>query len=156
MSKKHPADDSVCRNRKASFRYEILETIECGIVLMGTEVKSLRNRDASLDEAFARIDGDELWLIDFHIAPYAFAPTAFHISKRRRKLLVHARELARLRPKVEQKGQTLVPLRIYFNARGIAKVSLALGKGKRLADKRQSLKAREQNREIQRAMQRKR
>ncbi|UCE60052.1 MAG: SsrA-binding protein SmpB [Phycisphaerales bacterium] len=156
MSKKRPADDSACRNRKASFRYEILETIECGIVLVGTEVKSLRNRDASLDEAFARIDGDELWLIDFHIAPYAFGPVAGHNPKRRRKLLVHARELARLRPKVEQKGQTLVPLRVYFNARGIAKVSLALGKGKRLTDKRQSMKAREQNREIQRAMQRKR
>ena len=116
---KHPkADNSVCRNRKAGFRYEILQTIECGIILQGTEVKSLRDRAASLEEAYARIERGELWIIDFHISPYSHGHTCKHEPKRRRKLLIHARELGKIKPQVEQKGHTLIPLEVYFNARG--------------------------------------
>src|SRR3989304_9418629 len=114
MSKPSPADDTVCRNRKATFRFEILEQFECGIRLRGPEVKSLRDRNASIDEAYARIEDDELWLIGSHIAAYAFADAQNHDPLRRRKLLLRAREIRRLRPRVEQKGLTLVPLRIYF------------------------------------------
>ena len=156
MVKKPDDDKTICRNRKATFRFEILGKIECGLVLLGTEVKSLREQSASLDEAYARIERDELWLVDFHISPYKFGHTANHEPKRRRKLLVHAREIQRLRPKVEQKGLTLVPLRVYFNARGLAKVTLALARGKQVGDKRQAIKTREHKREMQRVMRRKR
>ena len=157
MKSKEPSGDRIiCRNRKAKFRYEILETVDCGIVLLGTEVKSLREQSASLDEAFARIERGELWLVDFHISSYKFGHTTNHEPKRRRKLLVHGRELARLRPQVEQKGLTLVPLRVFFNERGLAKVSIALVRGKRFADKRQDLKTRDHKREMDREMRRRR
>ncbi len=154
MTKKTDKDQAVCRNRKATFRFHILERIECGIVLTGTEVKSLRNRDASLEEAYAHIIGNELWLIGFHISPYKFGTPGTHEPLRQRKLLVHRSQLHKLRPKVEQKGLTLVPLSVYFNERGIAKVSVALAHGKSAADKRQSLKARDDRREMDRAMRR--
>ncbi len=154
MGKKRPPDNTICRNRKASFRFHILEEIECGIALLGTEVKSLRARDASLEEAYARIENGELWLINCHISAYKFASTEDHDTVRRRKLLVHARELAKLRPKVEQRGLTLVPLRLYFNDRGLAKVTLGLARGKAARDKRQAIKAREHKREMERATRR--
>lgn len=144
----------MCRNRKASFRYEILEKFECGVVLIGSEVKSLRERNASIEEAYARIEGGELWLIGAHIAPYPFARTGNHEPTRVRKLLVHGREIRRLRPKVEQRGLTLVPLGIYFNARGTAKVAVALARGKTAGDKRETLKKREHERDMERAMRR--
>lgn len=156
MAKKTPRDNTVCRNRKATYRFQILEELECGIVLQGTEVKSLRERTASIEEAYARIEDGELWLIGCHIAAYKFGHTRNHDSLRRRKLLVHARELRRLKPKVEQKGLTLVPLALYFNERGVAKVSLGLARGKRRADKRQDLQKRDHQREIERAMRRRR
>ena len=156
MPRKTTADNAVCRNRKASHRFQILETVECGIALLGTEVKSLRERAASIEEAYARIEGGELWLIGCHIAAYKFGHTRNHDPLRRRKLLVHARELRRLKPKVEQKGLTLVPLALYFNERGVAKVSLGLARGKRRADKRQDLQRRDHQREIERAMRRRR
>ena len=156
MSKKRRTDDTVCRNRKASHRFEILEKIECGLVLRGAEVKSLRNHDTSIEEAYARIDGNELWLIGCHIAPYAFANAQNLDPIRRRKLLLHARELAKLRQRLDQKGFTLVPLAIYFNDRGIAKVSLGVARGKQFADKRRDLKLRDHQREMDRAMRRNR
>lgn len=155
MSKQTPTDDTVCRNRKAAFRFEILEQFECGIMLRGTEVKSLRDKNASIEEAYARIEDDELWLIGAHIAAYTFAHSQNHEPLRRRKLLIHAREIGKLRPQVEQKGLTLVPLRIYFNERGIAKVTVALCRGKTLGDKRRTLQTREHKREMDRALHRK-
>lgn len=154
MSKKTSQDTAICENRKARHRFELIESIECGLVLRGSEIKSLRNRAASLDEAYARIEDGELWLIGCHIAPYSHAHTLAHEPLRRRKLLVHKRELFRLRPKVEQKGLTLVPVRLYFNERGIAKASIALARGKSQSDKRQTLKERDDHREMQRAMKR--
>ena len=129
MAKKQKTDDSVCRNRKASFKFEILETLECGIVLHGAEVKSLREGKVSLEEAFARVENGELWLLGFHVAQYAFDTTSRYEPLRRRKLLAHSREVAKLQTKVDQKGLTLVPLRVYFNDRGIAKVQLAVARG---------------------------
>jgi SsrA-binding protein len=151
MSKKPSPSPSICRNRKAHFRFELLERLECGLVLRGSEVKSLREGRASLEEAYIRIEDDGLWLIGCHIAAYTFDTSGRYDPLRRRKLLVHARELRKLAPKVEQKGLTLVPLRLYFNSRGIAKVEIALARGKRLADKRQTLKEREHRREMDRA-----
>jgi len=151
---KPAADDTVCTNRKAGFRFEILEKLECGLALVGSEVKSLRDHNASIEEAYVRVDGDELWLVGSHIAPYAFANTQNHDPLRKRKLLVHRHEIRKLRPKVEQKGLTLIPLRIFFNSRGLAKVTIALARGKTIGDKRQTMKAREHKREIDRAMRR--
>lgn len=152
MAKKKPSDDAVCRNRKATHRFEVLERVECGLVLRGTEVKSLRERGASLDESYARIDRDELWLIGCHISPYSHAHALNHEPLRRRKLLVHSHELRKIKPKVEQRGLTLVPLRIYFNERGIAKLTLALARGKTHGDKRQDLKKRQDRRDMERAV----
>lgn len=154
MARKSAPDTIVCRNRKATHRYQVLDTIECGIALYGSEVKALRSKLASLDEAYARIERDELWLIGFHIGAYSHAHTTGHELARRRKLLVHTREINKLRPKVDQKGLTLVPMRIYFNDRGWAKVSIALVRGKSQADKRQASKTRDQQREIDRFMRR--
>ena len=151
MAKRRASDNSVCRNRKASFRFEILEKIECGLVLRGTEVKSLRERACTLEEAYARLEGAELWLIGLHISPYSHGHSANHDPLRRRKLLLHRREIAKIKPKVEQRGLTLVPLRIYFNERGLAKVTIGLARGKRTADKRQDMRARDHKREMDRA-----
>lgn len=153
---KTPVDQTVCTNRKASFRYEILEKIECGIILQGSEVKSLRDKNASIEEAYVRLDGGELWLIGSHINPYPFANIQNHDPIRKRKLLLHKTELRKLKPKIEQKGLTLIPLRIFFNARGLAKVTIALARGKTLGDKRQSIKTREAKREISRVLRRSR
>ncbi len=154
MARQAPQDITVCRNRKAGFRFEILEKLECGIALVGSEVKSLRERNASIEEAYARIDDDGVWLVGTHIAAYPFARTRNHEPTRPRKLLLHSREIRRWRPRVEQRGQTLVPLSIYFNDRGIAKVSLALVRGKTAGDKRETIKKREHQREVERAMRR--
>jgi len=152
-----PSDDrTVCRNRKVSYRFEILEQFECGLALLGTEVKSLREKQASLDEAYARLTNDELWVINFHIGAYRYSSAAQHEALRKRKLLMHTREIQKLKPKVEQKGLTLVPVRVYFNERGIAKLALALCRGKTIGDKRESLKAREHKREMDRATRRRR
>jgi SsrA-binding protein len=155
MSKNAVPDQTVCRNRKALYRFEILEKLECGIMLRGTEVKSLREKNASIEEAYARIDGDELWLIGAHVAQYKFGHTQSHEPLRRRKLLAHTTEIRKLKHKVDQKGFTLVPLAVYFNNRGIAKVSLGLVRGKKFADKRRDLQTREHQREIDRGMRRK-
>jgi len=156
MAHKKSPDNRVCTNRRASYNYEILDTLECGIVLVGSEVKSLREKAGSIEEAYARIERDELWLIDSHISPYKFGLVTEHEAKRRRKLLVHTREIRKLKPKLEQKGFTLIPLQIHFNTRGVAKVLLALVRGKRMWDRRQDQKAREHRREMAAAMRRRR
>jgi len=154
MSKSTGREAPQIRNKKASFRYEIVEKIECGLVLAGTEVKSLRDGQASLEEAYARITGDELWLQNLHIAPYSHGHTGGHDPMRPRKLLLHRREIRKIAPKVIQRGFTLVPLSVYFNERGIAKVSLALARGKTHGDKREDLRKREDQREMERATRR--
>ena len=156
MSKKRPSDklNTVAQNKKARFRYEVLERLECGIALKGTEVKSLRNHQASLAEAYAAIRGEELWLIGCHINIYEQGNVQNHEPTRPRKILAHKREIRKWLPQVKAKGLTIVPLDIHFNNRGLAKVTLALVRGKTHADKRQALKKREHQREIDRAMRR--
>jgi len=154
MAKNSTKPHVVCRNKQATFKFELLERLECGLVLHGTEVKSLRDNGANLEHAYARIDGGELWLIDCHIGPYRFGHVASHNSTRKRKLLLHSREFSKIEPKLKIKGLTLVPVEIRFNERGIAKVVIALARGKTLGDKRQSLKAREHRRDMDQATKR--
>ena len=156
MVQKAQKTEFVCRNRKATFRFEILEHIECGIILLGSEVKSLREKAVSLEEAYARIESDGVWLVGCHIAPYLQAHAQNHEPLRKRKLLLHSSQLRKLRPKLEQKGFTLTPLSVYFNERGIAKVDIALAKGKNVRDKRETLKKRETSREIEREIRKRR
>lgn len=142
---------TVCRNRRATHDYAIADTIECGIVLVGTEVKSLRDGHASLDDAYARIDDGEVWLIGAEIPEYLYGNRQNHKPKRTRKLLLHRREIAKFAGKASEKGFTLVPLRLYFKD-GRAKLELAVGKGKQTHDKRESLKKADARREIDRAL----
>lgn len=141
----------VGENRKARFQYEILERYEAGLVLRGTEVKVLRMGQLSLDEAYARFDGDELWLIGATIPEYSHGNLQNHEPKRKRKCLLHARELRKLKAKAQIKGQTIVPLRVYFGVRGFAKITLGVGKGRKTHDKREHLKAKEAKREMRQA-----
>lgn len=136
------------RNRRAYFDYHILEKFECGIALIGSEVKSLREGSVNFAESYARLSDGELFLVGCHISEYRNARHFGHEATRKRKLLVKRRELRKLEKAVEIKGQTLVPLRIYFNARGFAKVEIGVGKGKKLHDKRQDAKKREGEREL--------
>jgi SsrA-binding protein len=142
----------VARNRRARYGFEILERVEAGISLLGTEVKSLREGKASLSEAYARIKGDEIFLIGFHIPEYRAGNVWNHEPTRQRKLLLHRREIDKLSAKVFEKGLTLVPLSVYFNVKGLAKVDLALARGKARHDKRQDLKRSDAKRDIQRQM----
>lgn len=142
-------------NRKASFHYEILEKIETGIELVGSEVKSLRAGHASLDEAWAQIRNGEVLLRDFTIQGYSDAGVWQHKTNRDRKLLLHRREIAKLLAKVTQRGLTLVPLGLYFNDRGWVKVQLALVRGKKTHDKRESIKKRDFERDLRRSARRK-
>jgi SsrA-binding protein len=138
----------VGENKKARFHYEILERYEAGLALQGTEVKSLRRGQVSLDESYARFDGDELWLLGATIPEYSHGNIQNHEPKRKRKCLLHARELKKLKAKAQIKGLTIVPLRVYFGARGFAKVTLGVGKGRKLHDKREHLKSKEAKKEI--------
>ncbi|MGE3181225.1 MAG: SsrA-binding protein SmpB [Phycisphaerae bacterium] len=139
-------------NRKARYEFEFLEQIEAGIELSGSEVKSLRAGRATLEDAYAVIRGMEAFLRNFDISPYENASTFQHEPKRERRLLLHRRQIKKLIGKVTQRGFTLVPLEAYFNERGIFKVKIALSKGKNVADKRQSIKDRDQKREMDRAI----
>jgi SsrA-binding protein len=143
---------TVTVNRKARHDYFIEETVEAGLVLKGSEVKSLRDGRANLKDSFARVDRGEAVLVNAHISPYDPAARDGHEPTRSRKLLLHRREIDRLAGKVKEKGLTLVPLRLYFNARGRAKVELGLARGKRQYDKRQAIKEREARRETERAL----
>jgi SsrA-binding protein len=137
-------------NRQAAFRYNLLERFEAGIVLQGSEVKSLRSGSVQLKDAYAEVSDGELWLRNMHIAPYAPAREN-HDPERPRKLLLHKREIERLIGKTAERGLTIVPTRIYFSGPR-AKVELALAKGKDMHDKRRSIKDREQKREMERAL----
>ncbi len=130
----------VGENRKARFHYEITERYECGLVLRGTEVKSLRAGKVSLEEAYARFDGEELWLIGANIPEYSHGNVQNHEPTRRRKCLLHKSELEKLRTKALIKGMTLVPLRVYFGSKGYAKVTVGVGRGRKTHDKRQHLR----------------
>ena len=150
-SKRKVGAGDVASNRYASHKYELLERLECGIVLQGSEVKSLRASGAQLKDGYASIDGGELWLHGIHIPPYQPASRENHDPERPRKLLVHRRELDRLGVRTKERGFTLVPTRMYFSG-SHAKVEIALARGKTLYDKRETLRKREQQREIQRAL----
>jgi SsrA-binding protein len=141
----------ICRNRRAFHEYEISDTLECGLVLTGTEVKSLREGSGSLEDAYAKIEDGELWLIGSDIPEYSMGNRMNHKPKRPRKLLVHRREIDKFAGKASQRGYTLVPLRMYFKE-GRAKVELAVARGKQLHDKRQSQKKADAQREIRRAL----
>ena len=142
------------RNKKAYFNYEILEKFEAGIELQGTEVKSLRLGSARLKDAFARVKKGEIWLLHAHISQYGPASKFNHDPERPRKLLLHKREISRLTSKIEEKGLTLLPLKLYFNSRGIAKVLLGLGRGKRKYDKREKIRRRDVQRDMERELKR--
>lgn len=142
----------VAENRKARFNYEIIDTYEAGLVLTGTEVKSLRDGKANIAESYASDEGDEMWLINSHLPEYLQANRFNHEPRRRRKLLLSKREINRLRAAINREGMTLIPLKIYFNDKGRAKLELALGKGKKLHDKRESEKERDWNRQKSRLL----
>ena len=142
---------TLVENRRARFNYEILETFEAGIALQGTEVKSIRNGKANIQEAYADIRDGEVFLVGAHIGPYSHGGWTNHEPLRDRKLLLNAREIQKLQGKVAEKGLTLVPLRLYLKGR-LVKLQLGVGRGKKLGDKREDIKRRDQEREIQREM----
>ncbi len=151
-----PGSKSIVSNRRARHDYLILDTLECGLALRGSEVKSLRAGHVQLADAYARVEGHELWLEGVHIAPYAFAHgVGTHDPVRPRKLLAHRDELAKLAARVREERLTLVPLSLYFRD-GRAKVELALAKGRRREDKRQAIAERDAQREVARALGRQR
>ena len=147
--KRKAAAGDVATNRRARHRYELVETIECGIELLGTEVKALREGSAQLVDAYATIDDGEVWLRNAHIPPYAPAADDNHDPERPRKLLLHRREIDRLVGRLERKGLTLVPTRIYFKGPR-AKVELALARGKEQKDRRREIRDRDVRREVER------
>ncbi|MGH7227801.1 MAG: SsrA-binding protein SmpB [Nitrospiraceae bacterium] len=149
---KERAEKVVATNRKAFHDYHVEERLEAGIVLKGTEVKSLREGQVNLRDSYASVDRGELVLHHCHISPYSHGNIMNHDPVRPRKLLLHRKEINKLLGKSQQKGLTLVPLRIYFNPRGLAKVELALAKGKKQYDRREAIKAREVGREVERAI----
>jgi len=150
--KSDPNTKIAADNRKARRNYFIEDELEAGIVLAGSEVKSLREGKAQIAESYASVEGGELWLINSYIPAYGQAKTFGHEERRRRKLLVHARELARLAQGVEREGMTLVPLKLYFNEKGVAKLQLGLAKGKKLHDKRETDAKRDWDRQKARLM----
>ncbi len=150
---KDPDEDIkiVCRNKRALHEYNLYDAMECGIVLTGTEVKSLRDGTANLEDAYAKIVSGELWLIGSDIPEYSMGNRLNHKPKRQRKLLLHRREIAKFAGKASERGYTLVPLKLYFKG-GRAKVEVAVARGKQFHDKRHDLKKADAEREIRRAM----
>ena len=151
---KRPTGRVVAENRKARYHFFIEDTLEAGIMLEGSEVKSLREGKANIAESYATVEESELWLINSYIPPFSHAKSAAfsHDPRRRRKLLVHKRELAKLKQAIGREGMTLVPLKLYFNDKGIAKLDIGLAKGKKQADKRETDKKRDWAREKARLM----
>ncbi|HEX9883021.1 MAG TPA: SsrA-binding protein SmpB [Desulfobaccales bacterium] len=143
----------ICRNRKAYFEYAIDDLFEAGLVLKGTEVKSLRQGKASIDDAYARFRDGEIYLYNAHISPYSHGPVEGHQPERPRKLLLHRYELRRLLGKVQERGYTLIPLKLYFKDEH-AKVEIALARGKKKFDKRETIRQREEKRDMERARKR--
>ncbi|APZ95390.1 SsrA-binding protein SmpB [Fuerstiella marisgermanici] len=146
-----PNSRTVCRNRKARHEYDVLDEIDCGVQLYGSEVKSIRNSKISIDEAYGRVDGDEVWLVNADIAEYPQATIFNHERRRKRKLLLHRREIRKFAEGGEQKGLTLVPLAVFIT-RGFIKVKLGLCKGRKLHDKRENLKKQQHRREMEAAI----
>ncbi|MGO9308675.1 MAG: SsrA-binding protein SmpB [Spirochaetia bacterium] len=136
-------------NRKARFNYSIEESFECGLSLVGTEVKSIKEGRISFADSYALVQNGELWLIDFHVTPYAYGNRVNHDPLRKRKLLVHRKEIKRLKRITDEKGLTLVPLKFYLK-RGYVKCELGIAKGKKLFDKRDDIRKRDQKRELER------
>ncbi|MBO6867237.1 MAG: SsrA-binding protein SmpB [Pseudomonadota bacterium] len=149
--KENPNYKVIAENRRARFDYAIEDDIECGIILQGSEVKSLRVNSANIAESYATVDNGELWLVNSYIAPYEQAMFG-HEDRRRRKLLVSKRELARLWSDTQRKGMTLVPLVLYFNHKGVAKLKIGIAKGKKNVDKRATDAKRDWNRQKQRLL----
>jgi len=141
---------AIATNRRARHDYDILETIEAGVVLRGTEVKSLRDSQVTFKDAYATIRHDELWLLGCHINPYSHGSDANHDPERDRKLLLHRREISRLAGKIAERGLTLIPLRLYFK-QGRVKLELGLGRGRKLHDKRSAIRERDVKREMDKA-----
>lgn len=152
MSKKPENGKTIAKNRRAFHDYEILETFEAGIELTGTEVRSLRDNNAQLTDAFALVRDGQLWLNNLHIAPFLQGNIANPDPDRRRKLLMHKKQIRYLAEKTQEKGLAVVPLKMYFNDRNLVKVEVALARGKKLYDKRNSMKERDTKREIERAL----
>lgn len=156
MSKPLPAPFDkarvVAENRRARFDYFVEERIEAGVALTGTEVKSLRHGEGSIAESYATVDGDEVWLINSHIPEYSHGNRLNHQPRRARKLLLNSREIDKLHGAVTRQGLTLVPLSLYFNGRGRAKVELAIARGKKVHDKRETIKQRDWKRDQQRLL----
>ena len=142
----------VAQNKKARYDYQILDTFEAGIVLLGSEVKSCRQGSVSLLDSYARIEKDEIYLVNAHISPYKFANRFNHEPLRNKKLLFHRLEIRKFHGKMREKGQSLIPLKIYFNNRGKIKVELALAKGKKNYDRRQDIKKRDMKRDIEKEL----
>jgi SsrA-binding protein len=146
----------IAQNKKARYDYEVIETMETGIVLQGSEVKSCRKGAVNLKDSYARFDGGEMYLVETHISPYSHANRFNHDPLRRRKLLLHKREIKKLYGKIREKGQSFVPLRMYFNQRGKVKVEMALVHGKKNYDRRQDIKKRDMRRETEQALKQRR
>ncbi len=143
-------DSIIAKNKKASFEYHLLEKFSCGMVLTGTEIKSVRTGKISLNEAYCSFTGSELFVRNMHIAPYEYGTYHNHEPKRDRKLLLTSRELRKLKTKLDEKGLTLIPTRLLINQKGLAKLEIALARGKKLYDKRDTLKKKDLQREMDR------
>jgi SsrA-binding protein len=143
-------EKAICTNRKLFRDYEVLDTFECGIELKGSEVKSLRSAKANIDDAFGRIEGQEVFLFNSHITPYDKASYFKEEATRSRRLLLHRSQIKKLIGQVSQRGLTLVPMKMYFNKRGFVKVALSLVKGKKIYDRREDIKRREETRILKR------
>ncbi len=150
--KADPNNKLIAENRRARYNYEILDTLECGVMLEGSEVKSMRVGQTNIAESYAEVKDGELWLVNSYVAPYEQAKTFTHLERRRRKLLASKREISKLWQNVGQKGMTLVPLKMYFNDKGRVKLLIGQAKGKNVADKRATEKKRDWDRQKSRLM----
>jgi SsrA-binding protein len=153
VDREHDNERLISQNRRARYEYEVLDTLECGIVLVGSEVKSIRGGKMSIEEAFGRVKDDELWLIGADVPEYPQASLLNHVPKRPRKLLIHRREIRKFADRAKEQGLTLIPLKMYF-IKGRIKVLMGLCRGKKKHDKREAMKKRDSNRDIGRAMRR--
>ena len=150
--KVNPNINVVAENRKARFNYEISETFEAGIELMGTEVKSLRTQSPAIRESYAEVKNGEVWLVNAHIPEFSHGNMSNHEPRRPRKLLLHKKQISRLAAATQREGFTIVPLKLYFNEKNRAKLAIGLGKGKKLHDKRETQKKRDWDRQKQRLL----
>ena len=147
-----PPPRSICENRRARHEYDILDTLECGMQLLGSEVKSLRTGKVMIDDAYGRVKENEVWLVNCDIAEYVQANKYNHEPKRQRKLLMHRTEISKIGAKIREKQMTCIPLKVYFNEKGKVKVLIGLGKGKKMADRREDEKKAVAKREMERAI----